>query len=653
MPHLWTNSTRALAAVTAAGLAAAALAGCSSAKRHASAPAAPPHPATSAPSARHVLVLRVTRAPWHLPAPISREVVLADGLSLLMAGGLKAGGASSAAVVRLNPSTGAANQVASLASPTHDAGGAALDGRDVIFGGGSAVSVATVQAFSPGARATVIGRLPRPRSDLGSVAAGGVAYVAGGYDGVAMARSVLATRDGRSFTAVANLPIAVRYAALAVVGHNLWLFGGEKGGTPVSAIQRVDLSTHTATVAGHLPAPVGEATAVVIDGHVYIAGGRTKSGAVTSRVLSFDPVAVKAKTVAHLPVPAADSGGAVLGGTGYLLGGETPGTTARVTQLRLETVTVARQVSHVPPFTGRLLIADRGNNRLILVNTKHQVLWSYPGKSAPPPRGGFYFPDDAFFVRHGTGIISNQEDNHSIVQIAFPSGRVIWQYGHPKVAGSRAGYLDQPDDAFLLKDGKVAVADALNCRVLFISASRRPVGQIGTTKRCVHAPPRFLGYPNGDTPLANGDFLISEIHGSWVSEYTPSGHLVWTVHLDIAYPSDPQQLGPDRYLIADYAMPGGLYEFTRTGRILWRYRFRSGSRMLDHPSLAERLPSGYICVNDDYRHRVVIIDPRTDRIVWQYGRTDHAGTGPDRLNTPDGFDLLTPGGATPTHPQTG
>ena len=53
----------------------------------------------------------------------------------------------------------------------------------------------------------------------------------------------------------------------------------------------------------------------------------------------------------------------------------------------------------------------------------------------PPPPGGFYFPDDAFFIRRGTGIISNQEDNHTIVEIGYPSGKVLWQYGHP---GSRA-----------------------------------------------------------------------------------------------------------------------------------------------------------------------------------------------------------------------
>jgi Kelch motif len=634
-------------------LAAAGMAGCSLGAQ--SAPTPHRHPAASPAQVRHEVVLRVTAAGWRLPAPISREVVLADGSSLLMAGGLRASGTSSASVFRLNPLTGAARHIADLASPTHDAGGAVLAGRGFVFGGGSETSVASVQAFAPGAHATIVGHLPRPRSDLVAATTGGVAYVIGGYDGVAMARPVLATSDGRTFATVANLPVPVRYAAVATVGHDLWLFGGEQGGNPVSTIQLVDVSAHTATVVGHLPAPLGEATAVVLDGRIYIAGGRTSSG-VTSQVLQFDPATATARAVATLPRPVSDAGGAVLGGTGYLLGGETPGATAGVTQLRLVTVTVAPQArpsAPTAPFTGELLIADRGNDRLILVNASRQIVWSYPSRSAPPPPGGFYFPDDAFFIRHGTGIISNQEDNHTIVEIAFPSGKLIWQYGHPKIPGSGPGYLDQPDDAYLLKNGEVTVADALNCRVLFISPAGRPISQIGTTGSCVHAPPSSLGYPNGDTPLANGDVLISEIHGSWVSEYTPSGHLAWTVHLNIAYPSDPQQIGPDRYLVADYARPGGLYEFTRSGRILWRYRIRSGHGMLDHPSLAEQLPNGLICVNDDYRHRVVIIDPQTDRIVWQYGVTDHPGKRHGLLNIPDGFDLLTAGGVTPTHPQTG
>ena len=240
-----------------------------------------------------------------------------------------------------------------------------------------------------------------------------------------------------------------------------------------------------------------------------------------------------------------------------------------------------------------------------------------------------------------------------MVEIGFPSGHLEFQYGHPRNAGSRSGYLNQPDDAYVLKDGTVTVADAQNCRILFIRPGGHRTSQIGTSGQCAHDPPRSIAYPNGDTPLANGNFLVSEVHGSYVDEVTRKGKLVWSTHLPISYPSDPQQLGPNRYLVADYAKPGGLYEFNRAGNILWSYHPKSGPQMLDHPSLAERFPNGFIAVNDDYRHRVVVIDPKRRRIVWQYGHTDHSGRRPGYLKIPDGFDLLGPGNTTPTHPFTG
>ena len=58
-------------------------------------------------------------------------------------------------------------------------------------------------------------------------------------------------------------------------------------------------------------------------------------------------------------------------------------------------------------------------------------------------------------------------------------------------------------------------------------------------------------------------------------------------------------------------------------------------------------------VNDDYRDRMVAIDPTHLQIVWQYGLTDTSGTAPGLLSIPDGFDLLLANGTTPTHPQTG
>ena len=93
-------------------------------------------------------------------------------------------------------------------------------------------------------------------------------------------------------------------------------------------------------------------------------------------------------------------------------------------------------------------------------------------------------------------------------------------------------------------------------------------------------------------------------------------------------------------IVADFAKPGRVVIFDpKTGRPTWEYFEKSGERMLDHPSLALELPTGDIIVNDDARHRVIVIDRATKAIVWQYGVTDVAGHAPGYLFFPDGMDL--------------
>jgi outer membrane protein assembly factor BamB len=151
---------------------------------------------------------------------------------------------------------------------------------------------------------------------------------------------------------------------------------------------------------------------------------------------------------------------------------------------------------------------------------------------------------------------------------------------------------------------------------------------------------RELGAVNGATPLPDGGILVSEINGSWVDDFGPTGTLRWAVRAPVSYPSDPQLLGPNRILLADYARPGHALIMTSAGRVLWRYGPRSGPGELDHPSLAIRIAPGLVAINDDYRDRVVIVSIRTHRIVWQYGHTDVPGSRHGYLNTPDGMDLL-------------
>ena len=315
-----------------------------------------------------------------------------------------------------------------------------------------------------------------------------------------------------------------------------------------------------------------------------------------------------------------------------------PGLKARSEKADLSQPTAPAVLRPPAPIPGYLLIADRGNNRMLLVDGSHRILWRYPARSSTAMP--FRFDDDTFFGPRHDRIISNQEDQDTIQVISFPGRRVLWRYGHVNVKGGNPGYLNTPDDAYLLRSGLISVADAYNCRVIWISRQHVIVRQIGATGGCRHDPPRYLGAVNGATPLPDGGVLVSEITGSWIDDFGPGGRLRWAFRAPVSYPSDPQLIGRNRILLADYAHPGAAIITTRTGRVLWKYAPQSGPGELDHPSLAMRLAPGLIAINDDYRDRVVIVSIRQHRILWQYGRTDRPGTGPGYLNTPDGMDLL-------------
>ena len=616
--------------------------------------------------------------PWSLPAPLSRAVAFpgADGHSLVVAGGLQASGASTSGILSINTTTGAARTLGNLAQPLHDAAGAVVSGKGLVFGGGSAAPGTGVEQLaglgggSSSATATTLPPLPQARADDAAAVIGRTAYIVGGYNGPSGDSAVLATTDGRSYHTVAQLPVAVRYPAVAALGGKLYVFGGDAvsgpgSGKPVADVQVVDPSTGRAVVAGSLPEPIAGAAAAALDGVLYLAGGETTQSSSTSgtptpvsSIWAWIPATRRALTAGHLMVAVSHAAAAVVGSRVWLVGGES-GASGPTTDVQMFERNAAFGVAGTPgagsPYYGdKLLIADRGNNRLLVLDDTGKITWRYPSPAAPAPPGGFYFPDDAFFTRGGKGIISNQEQNETIVQLSYPGGKVTWSYGHPHVAGSAPGYLNNPDDAYLLKNGDITVADPMNCRVLVLTPSGKIVTQIGTTGACQHNPSaNELGSPNGDTPLVNGDLLVSEINGSWVDEYTVTGHLVWSAHVPIAYPSDPQPLANGRYLMADYVHPGAFVEFDRSGKIVYQYRPTSGPGELNQPSLVELLPSGVFMSNDDYNDRMVAVDPATGALVWQYGKTATPGTAPGYLNTPDGFDLLGPNGSFPTHPPTG
>ena len=292
-----------------------------------------------------------------------------------------------------------------------------------------------------------------------------------------------------------------------------------------------------------------------------------------------------------------------------------------------------------------LLIADRTNNRLVIVNQKGELVWEFPRPGDLAPGQSFNVPDDAFFTQDGKQIVATQEDDFVISIIDVATHRIVYRYGTPGQSGSGPNQLWNPDDAMQLPGGDLISADIKNCRILVIGpgahAPSRVYGQ--TTTGCYHAPPARWGSPNGAFPMANGHYVVTEINGDWVDELGLDGTVYRSAHPPgISYPSDTNEVTPGVLLTVDYSNPGKLETFDWSGRLLWRYQPLPGDVQLNQPSLALALPNGDFLMNDDFNHRVVVIDPRTDRIVWQYGFTGKAGTAPGYLDKPDGVDLAPP-----------
>jgi hypothetical protein len=268
--------------------------------------------------------------PWHLTVGLSRAVAFADGGTIVVAGGLTANG-TTGDVSRIDVATGQTSDNGHLRRPVHDASGAIIGGRLLVFGGGSSVAGSAVQVVSPGTTGQVIGSLPAVRADLSTVDVGDWVFVIGGGSASGPDPRIWATSDGRSARLVGRLQIGVRYAATAVSGASIYVFGGATRSGDRSEIQRFDTTTGRTSVVGRFPVRLSHAASMTLDGRILVIGG-TSSDA----IWSFDPEPGSVTRIGRLPYPVSDAAAAVIGSRGYLLGGEDPHPLDTVISLELQ-----------------------------------------------------------------------------------------------------------------------------------------------------------------------------------------------------------------------------------------------------------------------------------------------------------------------------
>ena len=80
------------------------------------------------------------------------------------------------------------------------------------------------------------------------------------------------------------------------------------------------------------------------------------------------------------------------------------------------------------PFAGYLMIADRQNGRILMVDTAGTIHWQFPAAHGLPAGQGFS-ADDAFLSPDGKTITANEEGHEVIVRIDIATRRIVWEYG--------------------------------------------------------------------------------------------------------------------------------------------------------------------------------------------------------------------------------
>ena len=280
---------------------------------------------TTSPTTKQVVIA----SPFQLPRGSARAVLVADGDHLLLLGGFNGAKQTIAEILRIDPTTKTVRSAGSLNAAVHDAAGALVAGRPMVFGGGNSTETAGVQVVGADAKVSTVGKLPIPRSDLATATIGGRTFILGGYDGSKVRATTIATNDGVKFQILGDLPTPVRYPAVAAIGTKVYAIGGTTTGNAagaVRAVQVLDTTTGTVSAIGEIPAPLTDAVAATVRGHIYVFGGML-SGQPSNQVWRLDlspdgagPIALT--PVATLPTPVTDAAIAVLGDTAYLVGGQ-------------------------------------------------------------------------------------------------------------------------------------------------------------------------------------------------------------------------------------------------------------------------------------------------------------------------------------------
>ena len=169
------------------------------------------------------------------------------------------------------------------------------------------------------------------------------------------------------------------------------------------------------------------------------------------------------------------------------------------------------QSTWLPNF--HVLITDQGNNRIIEVNLRKQIVWQYPGSNSNPS-DQLNTPNSAELLENGHILIADENNNRAIE--VTRGDQIVSTF-------TAKGDLGACAFASRLDNGHTLLTDTGKSRAVEVDAQDNIVWQYVTdsSPKSIAAP-----LPTRAVRLANGDTLISDQFNNRVIRVNASGTIV-------------------------------------------------------------------------------------------------------------------------------
>jgi hypothetical protein len=178
-----------------------------------------------------------------------------------------------------------------------------------------------------------------------------------------------------------------------------------------------------------------------------------------------------------------------------------------------------------PPLPGCSTPANGcPDNRVMLVNRHGHIVWQYgsagitgagPNQLSAPVHALFL---SSFPMHPGFHVMITDQGNQRII-VVNAAHDIVWQYGTTGVAGNGPNQLNNPNSAELLEDGHVLISDENNNRTIEVTTDLQVVAQFtaGGTLSGVAFSSR----------LDNGNTLITDSNNNRIVEVDGNDNIVW------------------------------------------------------------------------------------------------------------------------------